>query len=873
MKQNLLLIICVFSFFPVCIAQTVMFKGFVKNEVNDQPIEGASIVVKLEAKFLGYAYTDKDGYYELTINITKSDKIALEVKSLGYNGYTNIILLEDKTLIESDILLSEKIENLSIVVIKSREKIEINRDTIAYRLAAFKDGTEKNVEDMLKNLPGIEIDADGNIEALGKPIQKILIEGEDLANTNYKVISKNLDVDILKSVEIINNYDENPVLKQFLNSENVVINLKLKDDKMSLLFGKAEGGIGADKRYLGNLNLGLINPNFKLLNLGFLNNVGKVAVNQFTNSQFKVNGFNDFSKSFDVKLNPLVSLSGSNIEMEDENYIENESFSNSLLFNKTFSKKIKFKNTLFAYRDTFEKNYTNTSTYLIDPEPIKFTEQNRYTNDIFRLGNDLELQFTPSENGHFLFKNKISITNTNNFNGLIVDNEVIKQQLKNENKDFEVHAQYTKKINDGALVIDGFTGVKNISQVFQIRPNRYIDNNTSSELMANYESSFNYFGMETALVFKTGKTSHSYTIGLTNLNENMDADVTERVNTISAIDSLSSVNSAKRLVPQLQFKLEQPIIENLVFSSDVEVAVNFYTKNEKTEAYFLPNLNFNLRWNKTKTGGYKIGFEHTSNIERLDKFLDYFVIKSYRSIVLGAENIKPLNRNRYFVSHSYSNVKKRIFLSTSLSYIQNKNDFTSETLLNANSNISRRIYTQGQNMLFFYTNLTTYVDAINMSIKLGYQQHNSQQPSFVNDEKILSKNKTTSYILTGTTFFQSFFNLKFLINYGVNKGEISDNSVKNDRFRFEVDAVFKISEEWVAKIMSKNFTVNSQFYDTNQIEIEYAPKGKNWSLGLRTQNIFNDSSYNFQNVSDYLQSELLFEAVPRYGYIYGGIRF
>jgi hypothetical protein len=708
---------------------------------------------------------------------------------------------------------------------------------------------------------------------LGKPIQKILIEGDDLADTNYKVISKNLNLNFLKSVEIINNYDENPVLKQFLNSDNVVINLKLKDDKMSLLFGKAEAGLGIENRFLGDLNLGLINPNFKFLNLGFLNNVGRVADSQFSNYQFRADGFNDFSKSFAMNQNPIVYLSGAQIEMEDENYIENESFSNSLLFNKKFSKILKLKNTLFIYKDGFEKNYTNTNTYLVAPKPIIFTEQNSYANDAFSFGNNLELQFTPSANAHLLFKNNMSITNANNANSLVVDNEIISQQSEDKNKDFETHAQYTRKIKNGALVADGFMGVKNSNQSFQIRPNRFGGNSISSALLANYESSFNYFGIESALVFKGGKTSHSYTVGITSLNETIDANVFESSNTTSTVDSLSGENLARHLKPHLQFKLERSIVENLFFNTDVDAGFNFYKRNEQSEVFFLPNLKVNFRWTKTKTGSYKIGFEHESKIERLDKFLDYFVVKSYRSVVLGAEAVKPLNRNRYFISHSYNNIKKRMFFSTSLSYIQNENDFAAETMLSSDLNISRRIYTQGQNMLFFNTNLTTYIEAIAMSMKFGYQRQYSEQPSLVNDISILSKNKTSSYIITGTTFYKSFFNFKFLTNYSINKGEILNSVVKNNRFRFELDAVFKITDAWIATVISKNFTVNSQFYDTNQIELEYTPKGKNWSLGVRTQNIFNDDNYSFQNVSDYLQSELLFEAVPRYGYVYGTIRF
>lgn len=112
-----------------------------------------------------------------------------------------------------DFNLKEKAESLSAVVLEADEKIKINRDTVSYRVSAFKDGSERTVEDMLKKLSEIEVSENGNIKALGKPIQKILIEGDDLADSNYKVISKNLDISAIDNIEIISNYVENPVLK------------------------------------------------------------------------------------------------------------------------------------------------------------------------------------------------------------------------------------------------------------------------------------------------------------------------------------------------------------------------------------------------------------------------------------------------------------------------------------------------------------------------------------------------------------------------------------------------------------------------------------------------------------------------------------
>lgn len=400
------------------------------------------------------------------------------------------MLNASKLIVYENIQLKQKIESLSTVVIKSDEKMKINRDTIAYRIEAYKNGSEKTVEDMLKKLPGIEVADDGTIRALGQPIKKILIEGDDLANTNYKVISKNLDVSVLKSIDIVSNYQENPVLKQFLNSQDVVINLKLKNSKKSILFGKLELGLGVKERYNADINLGLINSKFKFLNLGFLNNVGKTAGSQYNSFNYNASGFNDFDKTYEVKLSSLIDINGGDAEIDDKNYIENKSFSNSFLLNKKLSENAKLRNTLFVYKDDFDKNVNGNYTYIIEPESISFSEKKTYQINQFDIGNDIEITYSPSEEAYINFKNKINISSNTDTNKIIFDDiDVINQHLDEDLKSFDSQLQYTQKTKKGAFVLDNYMGIKNSDQKFTITPNTLTvgENGSSTSLYSKYK--------------------------------------------------------------------------------------------------------------------------------------------------------------------------------------------------------------------------------------------------------------------------------------------------------------------------------------------------------------------------------------------------
>lgn len=114
------------------------------------------------------------------------------------------------------------------------------------------------VEDLLKNIPGIEIGSDGNIKVNGKTIDKLLIEGDDLFDDKYKLLTKNLDANNIEEVEVLNNYEDNPVLKSFQQSEKVALNLKLKKDKKNVWFGNLDLGYGMDNRYNSTANIGLL---------------------------------------------------------------------------------------------------------------------------------------------------------------------------------------------------------------------------------------------------------------------------------------------------------------------------------------------------------------------------------------------------------------------------------------------------------------------------------------------------------------------------------------------------------------------------------------------------------------------------------------
>src|SRR5690606_6324129 len=179
--------------------------------------------------------------------------------------------------------MEEQMESLKEVVVEAHQKIRINADTTFIRVSQYTTKTEQTVEDVLKRLPGIEVLPDGSIKAHGKPIENLLVEGENILDKNYKILSKNLDAKALEEVQILDNYEENPIFKSRCNSEKVAIDLKLKSDFKNIWFGNVAAGYGFENRYQSALALGLLKKRIKLLEFSNSNNTGNKTSNLLQN--------------------------------------------------------------------------------------------------------------------------------------------------------------------------------------------------------------------------------------------------------------------------------------------------------------------------------------------------------------------------------------------------------------------------------------------------------------------------------------------------------------------------------------------------------------------------------------------------------------
>lgn len=221
-----------------CVSAQSIISGTITN-AKQQSIPFINITLhKLDSPdILAFSFTNSEGVFTIK-SALGADSIQLKIFGLGFASKSITIANRSQ---EINITLEEKHTELKEVIVK---EAPINRsgDTLSYSVNAFKTQSDRAIGDLIKRLPGVEIDAAGRIFYQGKPINKYYIEGLDLLDGRYGLANENLPVDYVSNVQVIENHQPIKLLDSLVISDNAAINIQLRN-KVAMA-GTARLGLG-----------------------------------------------------------------------------------------------------------------------------------------------------------------------------------------------------------------------------------------------------------------------------------------------------------------------------------------------------------------------------------------------------------------------------------------------------------------------------------------------------------------------------------------------------------------------------------------------------------------------------------------------------
>jgi hypothetical protein len=226
-------------------------KGKVIDSMSREPLELATIaVVSLQdtsSSLVSYTVSDKAGLFALH-NLPLGIPLKVLITYIGCKPFRKLLTLEKGRNIDLGIVpLNQK--DLKEVAITDRMPIIIRKDTIEFSAEAFKTRPNAVVQDLLKKLPGVEVDIDGVITVNGKSVSKILVDGREFFSNDPRIASKNLDADMVEKVQVYDDREDDPDHLTPESKVNKIINLKFKKGLKKSAFGKIYAGGGNENHY------------------------------------------------------------------------------------------------------------------------------------------------------------------------------------------------------------------------------------------------------------------------------------------------------------------------------------------------------------------------------------------------------------------------------------------------------------------------------------------------------------------------------------------------------------------------------------------------------------------------------------------------
>ncbi len=264
-------------------------KVTVLDSASRAPVEFATMSIKYigEAQAKRYALTDSTG-----VAIIKSAPVGranVTIECVGYRQHTQVFDVHRGSNDIGIVYLNGQNTLSGIVVSAVGNQIMIKKDTIEYNASSFKTNETDMLEELLKKLPGVEIDSDGKITQNGKEITKIMIDGKVFFMDDPQLASKNLPAKIVEKVRVVERKsDEARFTGIDDGEEETVLDLSLKRGMTDGWIGNMGGGYGTEKRYEGSFMVGRFTKRMQLSFIGNANNTNNRGFNDMAGSMMSV---------------------------------------------------------------------------------------------------------------------------------------------------------------------------------------------------------------------------------------------------------------------------------------------------------------------------------------------------------------------------------------------------------------------------------------------------------------------------------------------------------------------------------------------------------------------------------------------------------
>ncbi|MDO5608119.1 MAG: carboxypeptidase-like regulatory domain-containing protein [Capnocytophaga sp.] len=871
MNKTVFSIVFFFGVLP-CLSQTIL-RGTVRDSLQN-PVVSASVIAqpKDSTQTMRFSITDRNGQYELKLSKTT---YRITVSHMSFRQYSFDYQPSENN--KKDIVLQEGEMLLDEVVVES--PIVFKQDTTIYDARKFMSGDERKLKNILNKLPGIEVDKDGNVTVQGQKISAMLVEGKEFFGGGSKLAVENIPADAVDKVEVLENYNKIAFLKNLGNSDEIAMNITLREEKKNFVFGNLEAGKGNRDYYQANSKLFYYSPKTKANFIGDANNTAQKA---FT--------YNDYL-NFSGGNNPVFRKSNNPIRSSDNDFLR-------FLGDKDLTAS---QNRFGAINITQEAGRKATvAGYVIishaDDEAAQksvnqysgFTENKSNlsdTDNLMGIGR-LTLEYLPNAREQWHFNSQFKKTKSSDENAIRSDTEtestIFATAQKMNSVYFSQNAEWHRN-HSGQHIFSfaaGYTYDRNrpdtrwqtsrpmLGQIIPwVNQSSYILLQSKETQKNTAEAVFKHFWMfhkNHHLYFTAGNTFSSRYFTTHDRQQLTDETFADFSGSGFGNDANFRLND---LHAGVDYKFRRGVMtfkQGLYLHGYSWKTSNQDTNTERNKIILLPDLEIKADFRKLK----KLQFNYSLNTAFADvpSLANRFYLQSYNSVFRGNEALENELYHSLRLRYSQGRTYRGITAYAIANYVKKVDGIRNSVVYQGVNQYLTPIMIHGQDERWsFLGNIKKNIFHIHYNLTANYSGAVYQQE--INLLTETNRSHTAGAKIAAKTLFDNFPTVQ--VSYGRN---LSRYTLSGNRYRYTTGELSFTADYAFGKGFIFNFEYASHQYRsanlTNRYEIagtvlSYQKENSAWSYKITVDNLMNTGFKRSNSFTDYYISDSRIFMMPR----------
>lgn len=877
-----------FALFAVIVSYGQWGISGIVTHAGKQPAAMINVVlVKAgSGNILSFAATNKKGEYSLSYKgAFFKDSFAVQLQAFGFARQKTIILSLSQQI---NFTTYPETTELPKVTVQSKPKpLRAQGDTITYNVEKFSNPTDRVIGDVIKKLPGVEMDVNGKITYQGKPISRFYIDGDNLLDDKYNIATTSVPSNMIVSIQVLDKHQPIKALENVQYNEAPAMNIITKESARKKLINDGNAAIGTPSLYDLTLNTLFFSKWMKFINYLKLNNAG-VDLNKEVISH----NTSDNQKKIDNQpSSELLSINQAGSPgLAKKRYL----FNNSSLLNindlVNLSSGIQLRINAYYLNDKQYQTYSRATSFYLPSDTIRYVEDqnSRYSANTLRTQMNLNI----NNNGYYLNNTLVLENQVNEGRASLISNAStqINQHISGSNTNFSNEFNIIKVLAN-KRVIELYSYLENDThpQTLSIEPGLYNNLVNQGKDYNGFNQQVSIPGFFTTSYFtlrkKYGIFTNTSQIGFSSHSQRLLSNI-QNFQTDGSIHQLT--DSFSNHVYWQRYKLYAQ--QEFEFKSDrLQISFSFpfnyqqisyhdplHAKSDSS-AHLIPfNPSFQLRLLSGRENSIIFSTFFDNSLARIDDVSKGFIFTNYRNIYSHDALFRQLRNKGGSLSYFFKKTIDGLFANFSVLYINlQKNVLENTFISNSIQQTGSIYYDNNASYQSFSASINKYIFNWKTDIKLGFLASQQLADQLQNGKLLRFRNNSYSYKLKidsklpgGIYAYYTGVITKSSNKQLDNNDILSNSQPKATQFEQQIELSMVVTKHFYVKVnaddyynsypgASKNHFI---FLDANAtIQL----KKLNSDIQLFVNNIIGNNAYTTLNLSSNIISENRYSIRPR----------